>query len=149
MVRLYKKKNSQLLGIHFSSTLVAAFPLKVCSSSGVCVRTVTSNSLRSHGLYSARLLCLWDFPGKNTGVGCHFLLQGIFPTQGLNPCLLHWQLDTLPVSHQGSLVHVPKAYIAVISHCYFSTFCRKKCHLWLAFRIKCVIYCICLHWGGY
>ena len=31
----------------------------------------------------------WDFPGKNTGVGCHFLLQGIFPTQGLNPRLLH------------------------------------------------------------
>ena len=36
----------------------------------------------------------WDSPGKNTGVGCHFLLQGIFPTQGSNPsllCLLHWQ----------------------------------------------------------
>ena len=32
--------------------------------------------------------CLWDSPGKNTGVGCHFLLQGIFPTQGLIPCLL-------------------------------------------------------------
>ena len=37
----------------------------------------------------ARLLCLWDFSGKNTGVGCHFLLQGIFLTQGSNPCLLH------------------------------------------------------------
>ena len=36
-----------------------------------------------------RLLCLWDFPGKNTGVGCHFLLQGIFPTQASNPHLLH------------------------------------------------------------
>ena len=31
--------------------------------------------------------CPWDFPGKNTGVGCHFLLQGIFPTQGSNPGL--------------------------------------------------------------
>ena len=31
----------------------------------------------------------WDSPGKNTGVGCHFLLQGIFPTQGLNPGLPH------------------------------------------------------------
>ena len=48
------------------------------------------------------LLCPWDFPGKNTGVGSHFLLQGIFPTQGLNPCLLHWQADSLPLSHQGS-----------------------------------------------
>ena len=33
--------------------------------------------------------CPWDFPGKNTGVGCHSLLQGTFPTQGSNPCLLH------------------------------------------------------------
>ena len=38
----------------------------------------------------ARLLCSWDFPGKNTGVGCHFLLQGLFQTQGSSPCLLHW-----------------------------------------------------------
>ena len=36
-----------------------------------------------------RLLCLWDFPGKNTGEGCHFLLQGIFLTQGSNLHLLH------------------------------------------------------------
>ena len=36
-----------------------------------------------------RLLCPWGFPRKNTGVGCHFLLQGIFPTQGSNPRLLH------------------------------------------------------------
>ena len=43
-----------------------------------------------------------DSPGKSTGVGCHFLLQGIFPTQGLNLCLLHWQADSLPLSHQGS-----------------------------------------------
>ena len=37
----------------------------------------------------ARLLCLWDSPGKNAGVGCLSLLQGIFPTQGSNPGLLH------------------------------------------------------------
>ena len=35
-----------------------------------------------------QLLCLWDSPGKNTGVGCYALLQGIFPTQGLNPRLI-------------------------------------------------------------
>ena len=40
-------------------------------------------------LQPARLLCPWDSPGKNTGVGCYALLQGIFPTQGLNPWLLH------------------------------------------------------------
>ena len=47
----------------------------------------------------------WDFPGKNTGVDCHFLLQWIFPMQGSNLCLprlLHWQADSLPLSHLGS-----------------------------------------------
>ena len=56
-------------------------------------------------LWPAKLLHPWDFPGKNTGVGCHFLLQGIFPTQGLNSCfqgLLHWQMDCLPLSHLES-----------------------------------------------
>ena len=46
-------------------------------------------TLQSYGLQPARLLCPWDSPGKNTGVGCPALLQGIFPTQGLNPCLSH------------------------------------------------------------
>ena len=48
-------------------------------------------------------LCLWYFPGKNIGVGCHFLLQGIFPTLGWTLCLLHRQADSLLLSHQGSL----------------------------------------------
>ena len=56
---------------------------------GVCASSVVPDSLRPHGLWPTRLLCPWDFPGKNTGLGCHFLLQNIFPTQGLNPGLLH------------------------------------------------------------
>ena len=52
------------------------------------VTSVLSDSLQPYGLYPARLLCPWDFPGKNPGVGHHFLLQGIFLTQGLKPCLL-------------------------------------------------------------
>ena len=55
----------------------------------MCLVAQSYQTLQSHGLYSARLLCLWDFPGKNTGVGCHALLQGIFPTLGWNPRLLH------------------------------------------------------------
>ena len=62
---------------------------------------------------SCLTLCdLWDcsppfslsmgFPSKNTGVGWYFLLQGIFPTQGSNPRLLHWQADSSPLSHWGS-----------------------------------------------
>ena len=52
-------------------------------------RSVMSDSLRPCGLSPTRLLRPWDSPGKNTGVGCHFLLQGIFLTQGSNPGLLH------------------------------------------------------------
>ena len=51
--------------------------------------------------YIARILSPWKFPGKNIGVGCHFLLQGIFLTQRSNPhllCLLHWQADCLPLA---------------------------------------------------
>ena len=51
-----------------------------------------SDSLCSHGLQPARLICPWVFPGKSTGVGCHFFLQGTFPTQESNPCLLHWEV---------------------------------------------------------
>ena len=47
------------------------------------------NSLQPHGLQLTRFLCPWDFPGKDTGMGCHFLLQGIFLTQGSNLGLLH------------------------------------------------------------
>ena len=64
-----------------------------------------SNSLQSHGLCKpSSLLCPWDFSVKNTEMGCHFFLQGIFLTQGSNLKLLQWQIDPLPLSHQGLLV---------------------------------------------
>ena len=67
--------------------------------------SVVSVSLWTHRLLPTRLFCPWNFPGKNTGVGCHFLLQGIFPIQGLNWYLLgllHWQADSLLLRHWGS-----------------------------------------------
>ena len=54
------------------------------------------------GPQPARLPCPWDFPGKNTELGCHFPHQRIFPDQGVNFCLLYLQADSLPLSHQGS-----------------------------------------------
>ena len=57
------------------------------------------SSLQPHGLQPTRLLCQWDFPDKNIGVGCHFLLQGIFPTQGVN--LASPEAPALPLSHWG------------------------------------------------
>ena len=68
------------------------------------VASVMSNSLRPYRLQPTRLLCPGDSPGKNTGVGCHVLLQGIFQTQGSNPhllCLLHWQAGSLPLAPPG------------------------------------------------
>ena len=59
----------------------------------VLSHSVTSSSLRPHGL------C--DSPGKNTGVGCHALLQGIFPAQGSNPGLPHCGQIPYCLSHQG------------------------------------------------
>ena len=64
-----------------------------------CVCSVVSDSLRPHGLQPVRLLCPWDSPGKNTGVGCHVLLQGIFPPKDqtrisfvscIGKQVLHW-----------------------------------------------------------
>ena len=66
---------------------------------------VVSHFLWPHGLYPTRLLCPWYFPCKNIEVDFHFLLQSIFPTHGLNPCLLHWQENSLPLSHLG--IHTP------------------------------------------
>ena len=74
----------------------------------VCVlnRSVLSYFfLWPHGLQPTRVLCPWDSPGKNTVVGCHFFLHGIFPTLGSNVhllCLLHWQAGSLPLCHLGS-----------------------------------------------
>ena len=70
--------------------------------SWMCALSVVSDSLWPHGLQPIRILCPWDSPGKNTGVGCRSLLQGIFPSQGLNPCLLHCGHILYPLSHRGS-----------------------------------------------
>ena len=67
-----------------------------------CCHSVMSNFLWLHGLQPARLLCPWASPGKNTGVGCHARLQGIFPTQGLNLHLLHCRWILYPLNHLGS-----------------------------------------------
>ena len=71
----------------------------------LCVCSVTSDSVISWTV-AHQDLCPWNFPGKNTGVGCYCLLQGIFLTQGLNPCLLsllhcrrilyHWTTKEVP-----------------------------------------------------
>ena len=58
-------------------------------------------TLRSYGLWPTRLLCLWDSPGKNTGVGCHFLLQGDLPYPLIEPWSPALQADSLPSEPPG------------------------------------------------
>ena len=63
------------------------------------IHSVVPNSLHPHGLQPPKLLHPWDFPGKNTGMDCHFLLQGIFLTQRSNLLgLLHCRLIPYPLS---------------------------------------------------
>ena len=80
----------------------------VCVCVCVCVCTQLCLTLQSCGLQPARLLCPWDSPGKKVGVGCHFFLQGIFPTQGSN---LHRQVESLALRQLGSLFNGYKASV--------------------------------------
>ena len=76
----------------------------------VCVCVCAQLCPTPHGLQHSRPFFSWNFPGKITGVDCHFLLQGFFLTQGLNPhllCLLHQQADTLLLNHLGSSTQYP------------------------------------------
>ena len=73
----------KLLGVIFCILMGMGF-----KSTCVLSHSVVSYSLQPHGLQPSRLLCPWDCPGNNTGVGCHFLLQGIFLTKESNPCLI-------------------------------------------------------------
>ena len=76
--------------------------------------SVVSSSLRPHGLQHTRILCPWDSPGKNTGIGSHFLLQGIFLTQEPNPhllCLLHWQADFFTTVPLGKSIQIDTLFL--------------------------------------
>ena len=65
------------------------FLLPVSSCMHGCAVAQLCLTLAALWTAATRFLCPWDFPGKDAGVGCHFLLQGTFTTQELNLCLLH------------------------------------------------------------
>ena len=77
--------------------------------------SVMSDSLHTPWTVATRLLCPWDFPGKSTGMGCHFLLQGIFPTQGSNPGFLHCKQMLYSLGHQGNLLEY-LTHLKYLSH---------------------------------
>ena len=86
--------NRRVGNLGLSLKLAQLLLLFSCSVVSVCFATV--------GTAARQAPVSMGFPGKNAGVGCHFLLQGIFPTQGWNLSLLHWPVDTVPLSHLGS-----------------------------------------------
>ena len=108
--KVSKSSKEQNLNMLCTRKCFHSIHIALGSKSNLCVCavcSVVSSSSRPHGLKLIRLLCPGDFPGKNTGAGCHLLLQGICPTQGSNLrlcvlCLLHWQADSFPLSHLGS-----------------------------------------------
>ena len=67
-----------------------------------CAQSLQSHPTLGNPMDCTRLLCAWDSPGKNTGVGCHTLLQGISPIQGLNLGFLHCRQILYHLSQQGS-----------------------------------------------
>ena len=99
--------------------LLLLFSCYVMSDSSASTLLLTLLLSTSHGLQSARLLCPWDFPGKNTRVGCNFLLQGIFPTQGSN---LHLLLGRWILNHRATWEALPP--LIPTGKCWpFSGFC--------------------------
>ena len=100
--------------------------------------SVMSDSLQAHGLLPTRLLCLWDSPGNSTGVDCHFLLQGILPTQGLNLGLPLCRQTLYHLSHQGS----PSTFTHTIPLARFFIKLIPTCHLHLS--LNDIFFPICL-----
>ena len=132
-----------------------------------------SNSLQPYGLQPARLLCPWNLPGKNTEVGFHFLVLGIFPTEGSKPyllCFMHWQEDSLPLCHLGSpenpiTLHNEAVSSHILPHCViFKILKLSSISSWNLFFHEVIwhlpeaslmklhiieLYCSHLHWSSY
>ena len=106
----------------------------------MCACSVVSDSLWPHGPQPTRLLSPWDSLGKNTGVGCHFSLQGIFQTQRLNLChlgVLHGQVGFLPLAppvgihfSKWTVLHL-RAGIMHVSLCIYKNACSCQTLKWM------------------
>ena len=82
------------------------------------IYTHTYACMLSHFSHIQLFVNLWTVAHQNTGVGCHFLLQGIFATQGLNPrllCLLHWQAGSLPPAPSGKPIYKGYIYVCIVN----------------------------------
>ena len=101
-------------------------PLEARTSYQSASCSVEPDCLQPHGLQPTRLFCPWDFPGKDTGVGSHFLLQGIFLTQGLNPGLLHCRQILYRLSYKGNPNELREELTLLVTISLFSTSVEKS-----------------------
>ena len=99
----------------FLTTVPPGKLFDVCAC--MCAKLLQSClTLWLHGLWPTRFLGLWDSTGKNTGVGCYALFQGIFLTQGLNLHLLHWQVGSLPLVQPGTPIWCMYVCVCIHTH---------------------------------
>ena len=116
--------------------------------------SVMFNSLQLHGLQPVRLLCPWNFSGKNTGVGCYSILHGIFPPQGSNPGLLHYRQILYSLIYQGSpdyILVIASEHLVAQHNKYLSftlnahhgiamMLCSTKIPSWVPPSCRCTVY---------
>ena len=108
-------------------------------------RSDLSDSSQHHGLQPARLLCPWNSPGKNTGVGSHSLLQGIFSTQGSNPGLLHCrQTVQLAILILDILLSLQQFLLVVLICLFLMTDSVELFMCIFAILISSLVKCLCL-----
>ena len=92
-------------GVQHTYSFVCIHTHCCCLVTKSCLTFCVPMGYSPPGSCGMEIPCPWGFLGKNTGVGFHFLLQGILVTHGSNMCLLHWQVDSLPLSCQGSPIY--------------------------------------------
>ena len=100
MLDLYCRKGFPLAAVSVGYSLIAVLGLLIAEHRllGVWASMVTAHGLHSCGYQALGIASIVVAYGLNCSTTC-----GIFPDQGLNPCLLHWQTDSLPLSHRGAL----------------------------------------------
>ena len=101
--------NPEVIGGLYIGSFDYMMCMHACMCVCVCVSVCSQSclTLQPYGQQPTNFLCPWDFPGKNTGVGCHFFLQEFSSIQGWNPHLLHllhWQAGSLSLSYLGRLI---------------------------------------------
>ena len=111
-----------------SNVKMFSVSIDMCSVAQSCLTLCGPMGYSSHSSS-----CPWNFSGKNTGVSCHFLLQRIFLTRGLNPhllCLLYWQADSLPLTPPGKPHPLIWSYV-----CLYIYICMYKyAHTYILYR---------------